>query len=219
MEVGARDVQGLPHLAQPAPRQSYAPTAGKTHALQPWAPTPMESGTCQTDLSVEKKGRRDGGKRMIQRLNEENGHQENTVWRWCKQGWPRLSQMTDRWPRPWSLLLTVLNKYLFNFIKTNYTRHKFLIITQKNNYWQVFSRSSNNQPLLVKEYKFKVGWQSSSLKNRFSGLRRAKQKHPSRKSKIYSPELSIITLSSDGLNSLLTSLWFCCDMWQLSWTP
>ena len=76
MEVGARDVQGLPHLAQPAPRQSYAPTAGKTHALQPWAPIPMESGTCQTDLSVEKKGKRDGGKRMIQRLNEENGHQE-----------------------------------------------------------------------------------------------------------------------------------------------
>ena len=29
MEVGARDVQGLPPLAQPAPRQSYAPMAGK----------------------------------------------------------------------------------------------------------------------------------------------------------------------------------------------
>ena len=60
------------------------------------------------------------GKRMIQRLNEENGRQENTVlstWSWCKQGWPRLSQMTDHWPRPSSLLLTVLNKYLFNFIK------------------------------------------------------------------------------------------------------
>ena len=27
--MGARDVQGLPPLAQPAPRQSYAPMAGK----------------------------------------------------------------------------------------------------------------------------------------------------------------------------------------------
>jgi len=27
--VGAQDVQGLPLLAQPAPRQSYAPMAGK----------------------------------------------------------------------------------------------------------------------------------------------------------------------------------------------
>ena len=62
---------------------------------------------------------RHGGKRMIKRLNEENGSHENTVlstWRWCKQGWPRLSQTTDRWPRSRSLLLTVLNKYLFNLI-------------------------------------------------------------------------------------------------------
>ena len=28
-EVAARDVQGLPPMAQPAPRQSYAPVAGK----------------------------------------------------------------------------------------------------------------------------------------------------------------------------------------------
>ena len=52
--------------------------------------------------------------------NEENGRHENTVlstWRWCKQGWPRLSQTTDRWPRSPSLLLTLLNKYLFNLIK------------------------------------------------------------------------------------------------------
>ena len=39
----------------------------------------MEPGICHTDLSVEKikeggGGRR--GKRMIQRLNEESGHQE-----------------------------------------------------------------------------------------------------------------------------------------------
>ena len=29
VEVGVRDVQGLPPMAQPAPRQSYAPMAGK----------------------------------------------------------------------------------------------------------------------------------------------------------------------------------------------
>ena len=66
-----------------------------------------------------KKQRESDGKRMIQRLNEENGRHENTVlstWRWCKQGWPRLSQTTDRWPRSRSLLLTLLNKYLFNLI-------------------------------------------------------------------------------------------------------
>ena len=64
-----------------------------------------------------KKQRESDGKRMIQRLNEENGRHENTVlstWRWCKQGWLRLSQTTDRWPRSRSLLLTLLNKYLFN---------------------------------------------------------------------------------------------------------
>ena len=33
--------------------------------------------------------------------------------------------------------------------KTNHTRHKFLIITHKNNCCQVFSRSRNNQPLFV----------------------------------------------------------------------
>ena len=65
------------------------------------------------------KGGEGWGKRMIQRLNEENCRHKNTVlstWRWCKQGWPRLSQTTDRWPRSRSLLLTLLNKYLFNLI-------------------------------------------------------------------------------------------------------
>ena len=33
MEVGAWDVQGLPPLAQSAPRQSYAPKAGKPALL------------------------------------------------------------------------------------------------------------------------------------------------------------------------------------------
>ena len=56
--------------------------------------------------------------------------------------------------------------------KTNYTRrHKF--INHKNNCCQLFSRSRNDQPLFVNEYKVNVGWQSSSLKNKFSGFRRA----------------------------------------------
>ena len=49
---------------------------------------------------------------------------------------------------------------------TNYTRrHKF--ITHKNNCCQVSSRSRNEQPMFVNEYKFKEGWQSSSLKTCF----------------------------------------------------
>ena len=50
--------------------------------------------------------------------------------------------------------------------KTNYTRrHKF--ITHKNNCCRVFSKSRNDQPMFVNEYKFKEGWQSSSLKTCF----------------------------------------------------
>ena len=49
---------------------------------------------------------------------------------------------------------------------TDYTRrHKFT--THKNNCCQVFSRSRNDQPMFVDEYKFKEGWQSSSLKTCF----------------------------------------------------
>ena len=119
MEVGARDVQGFPPLAQPAPRQSYAPMAGKPAPSSHEPPRQWNQAPVTLINSGRIKGGRDGGKRMIQRLNEENGRHENTVlstWRWCKQGWPRLSQTTDRWPRPRSLLLTVLNKYLFNLI-------------------------------------------------------------------------------------------------------
>ena len=81
--------------------------------------------------------------------------------------------------------------------KTNYTRrHEFR--THKNNCWQVFSRSRNDQPLFVNEYKVNVGWQSSSLKNKFSGFRRAKHKHLLSKSKPYSTtsyeHVSIFTL-------------------------
>ena len=55
-------------------------------------------------------GGRDGGKRMILRLNKESGCQENVVlstWRWCKQGCPRLSQTTDHWPLTTPALLIV----------------------------------------------------------------------------------------------------------------
>ena len=49
---------------------------------------------------------------------------------------------------------------------TNYTRrHKF--ITHKNDCCQVFSRSRNDQPIFVNEYKFKQGWRSSLLKTCF----------------------------------------------------
>ena len=74
MEVGAQTVQGLPLLTEPAPRQSYASMAGKpvssSHERSPLA---MEPGTCHTELSVEKLRGRAGGKRMIQRRNQEGG--------------------------------------------------------------------------------------------------------------------------------------------------
>ena len=66
------------------------------------------------------RGGGDGSERMIQRLNEESGRQENAVlrtWRWCKKGWLRLSQTTDRWPRPRSLL-TVLKIIYLTSLKT-----------------------------------------------------------------------------------------------------
>ena len=116
MEVGARDVQGLPPWhSQPLDRVAPPWLANP----RPPAMSPHANGTRHPSHwfnSGRIKGGRDGGKRMIPRLNEENGRQENTVpstWKWCKQGWPRLSQTTDRWPRPRSLLLTVLN-ILFN---------------------------------------------------------------------------------------------------------
>ena len=69
--------EGLPLFAKPAPRQNYAPMAGKPTPSSR-VPPPTEPGTCHTDLSVEKRKGwgRDGGKRLIQRLNEESGRQE-----------------------------------------------------------------------------------------------------------------------------------------------
>ena len=60
----------------------------------------------------------------------------------------------------WTIRLKQENFYCNN--NTNYTRrHKF--ITHKNNCCQVFSRSRNDQPMFVNEYKFKEGGQSSLL--------------------------------------------------------
>ena len=118
MEVGARDVQGLPCLAQLAPRQSYVSMAGKPMPSSHEPPCQWNQAPVTLIYQWKNKGGRDGGKRMIQRLNEESGCQENAVlrtWQWCNQGLPCLSQTTDCWPHLHSSSLTVLNK--FNFIK------------------------------------------------------------------------------------------------------
>ena len=80
VDVGAWDVQGLPPMAQPAHRQSYAPMAGKP------APSchepPGQWNQAPVTLIYRNKGGgggEEGGKRMIQRLNEESGRQENAV--------------------------------------------------------------------------------------------------------------------------------------------
>ena len=79
MEVGARGVQGLPPMARPAPRQSYAPMAGKPAPSSHEPPRQGNQAPVTLINSGRIKGGRDGGKRMIQRLNEENGRHENTV--------------------------------------------------------------------------------------------------------------------------------------------
>ena len=68
VEVGVWDVQGLPPMAQPAPRENYATMAGKP---APPAMSPHANGTRHLSLiyQCKNKGGRDGGKRMIQRLN------------------------------------------------------------------------------------------------------------------------------------------------------
>ena len=71
--------QGLPPLAQPALRQSYAPIAGKPAPSSHEPPRQWNQAPVTLIYQWKNKGGWDGGKRMIQRLNEENGHQENTV--------------------------------------------------------------------------------------------------------------------------------------------
>ena len=55
LEVGSRDIQGLPLLAQPALRQSYAPMAGNPRPPAMSPPTPS-----RRDLRAERQARREG---------------------------------------------------------------------------------------------------------------------------------------------------------------
>ena len=153
MEVGVQDVQGFTLLSQPAPKQSYAPMARKPTPSSHEPPCQWNQVPVTLIYQWKNERGRDGGKRMIQRLNipptllaqimkkqrfaqkprvakdnkdrklldrtaknsenqshvnrmiqrlnKESGCQENVVlstWRWCKQGWLSLSQMTDCWP-------------------------------------------------------------------------------------------------------------------------
>ena len=89
-EMGGGDVQGVPPMAQPAPRQSYTPMAGKPTPSTHEPPQQWNQAPVTMIYQWKNKGGRDGGKRMIQRLKEESGRQENAVlstWRWCKQSW------------------------------------------------------------------------------------------------------------------------------------
>ena len=79
MDVGARDVQWFSPLAQPAPRQSYAPMAGKPAPSSHEPPRQWNQAPVTLIYRWKNKGGGDGGKRMIQRLNEESDRQENTV--------------------------------------------------------------------------------------------------------------------------------------------
>ena len=73
------DVQELPFLAQPARRQSYAPTTGKPAPSSHEPPCQWSQAPVTLIYQWKNKGGRDGDKRMIQRLNEESGRQENVV--------------------------------------------------------------------------------------------------------------------------------------------
>ena len=78
MEVGAREVQGLPLLAKPAPRQSYAPMVGTPVPYSNEPPTKWNQAPVTLIYQWKNKGGggRDEGKRMIRRLNKERGRQE-----------------------------------------------------------------------------------------------------------------------------------------------
>ena len=66
------------HFLQSQPLDRITPPWLVNPRLPAVCPPPTEPGTCHTDLSVEKRKGwgRDGGKRLIQRLNEESGRQE-----------------------------------------------------------------------------------------------------------------------------------------------
>ena len=87
-EMGGWDVQGFPPMAQPAPRQSYTPMAGKPTPSTHEPPRQWNQAPVTMIYQWKNKGGRDGGKRMIQRRNKESGCQENAVLstcKWCKQ--------------------------------------------------------------------------------------------------------------------------------------
>ena len=55
VEIGARDVQGLPSLAEPTPRQGYAPMAGKP-APSSHEPSRQAEGTSELNAKLGEKG-------------------------------------------------------------------------------------------------------------------------------------------------------------------
>ena len=79
VEVGARDVQRLPLLAQPAPRQGYTPMAGKPAPSSHKPPCQWSQAPVTLIYQWENKGGEGWGKRMIQKLSKESGRQENVV--------------------------------------------------------------------------------------------------------------------------------------------
>ena len=80
MEEGAQDVQET---------LSYAPMAGKPAPSSHEPSHQWNQAPATLIYQWKNKVLRDGGKRMIQRLNKESGRQENAALstrRWCKQG-------------------------------------------------------------------------------------------------------------------------------------
>ena len=63
-------------MAQPAPRQSYTPIAGKPASSSHETPCQWNQAPVKLIYQFKNEAGRDGGKRMIQRLNEESGHQK-----------------------------------------------------------------------------------------------------------------------------------------------
>ena len=83
MEMGARDVQGLPLLTKPATGPSYIPMAGKPapsshEPAQQWKQAPV---TLINQWNGKGRGE-SGGKCTFQRLKEASGFQENAGSTW-----------------------------------------------------------------------------------------------------------------------------------------
>ena len=67
--MGVQDVQGFTPLSQPAPKQSYAPMARKPTPSSHEPPCQWNQVPVTLIYQWKNEGGRDGGKRMIQRLN------------------------------------------------------------------------------------------------------------------------------------------------------